>query len=120
VLGETLGPYRILGTLGERGMGDVYRATDTTLNREVAIKVLRSSERSRGASPRPVSSRGADPRHAESREHRRHLRAREGAGVVVYEMLTARLFEGETLSDVIAAVLTREPDCRPFPLAGAG
>jgi serine/threonine protein kinase len=38
--GSKLGPYEILGPLGAGGMGEVYRATDTKLEREVAIKVL--------------------------------------------------------------------------------
>jgi serine/threonine protein kinase len=38
--GTELGPYRILGPLDAGGMGEVYRALDTRLDREVAIKVL--------------------------------------------------------------------------------
>ena len=41
--GISLGPYRIGVPLGVGGMGEVYRATDTNLKREVAIKVLPSS-----------------------------------------------------------------------------
>src|SRR5580693_3967842 len=37
--GDKLGPYEILGLLGAGGMGEVYRARDTRLNRDVAIKV---------------------------------------------------------------------------------
>ena len=38
--GARLGPYEILGAIGAGGMGEVYRARDTTLNREVALKIL--------------------------------------------------------------------------------
>ena len=38
--GARLGPYEILSALGAGGMGEVYRAHDTKLNRDVAIKVL--------------------------------------------------------------------------------
>ncbi|HET9386060.1 MAG TPA: serine/threonine-protein kinase, partial [Gemmatimonadales bacterium] len=38
--GTRLGPYEVTGTLGVGGMGEVYRATDTSLGRSVALKVL--------------------------------------------------------------------------------
>ncbi len=40
MIGSRLGPYEITAKLGEGGMGEVYRATDSNLRREVAIKVL--------------------------------------------------------------------------------
>ena len=41
--GSRLGPYEVLGAIGAGGMGEVYRARDTKLNRDVALKILPAS-----------------------------------------------------------------------------
>ena len=38
--GTRVGPFEIIGAIGAGGMGEVYRARDTKLHRDVAIKIL--------------------------------------------------------------------------------
>ena len=60
--GSRVGPYEITAHIGAGGMGEVYRATDTNLKRQVAIEVLPASvsgdpDASRAFNGKPKSSR---------------------------------------------------------------
>ena len=74
--GDVLGAYRVLDKLGAGGMGEVYRARDTKLNRDVAIKVLPdlfAGDPDRLARFTREAQTLAALNHL---EHRRHLRSR--------------------------------------------
>ena len=43
VAGSRLGPYEVVAPIGRGGMGEVFRARDTRIGREVALKVLSGS-----------------------------------------------------------------------------
>ena len=64
--GQHIGRYALLHLLGSGGMGEVYLATDTPINRQVAIKVMRSD-----AAPYP----DADSTHNAARLFQREVRA---------------------------------------------
>ncbi|MEP6767602.1 MAG: protein kinase [Acidobacteriota bacterium] len=99
--GSRLGPYEILAPLGAGGMGEVYRAKDPRLEREVAIKVLPQSF---AADPDRLRRFEQEARSAGSLNHPNITAvydvgtAEDGSPYVVSELL-----EGETLRAALAA-----------------
>ncbi len=96
--GTTLGHYRILAKLGEGGMGEVYAAEDTKLQRRVALKLL-------------PSDMAADPQRLQrfQREARAIAALNHPNVVTIYsveeadgvQFLTMELVEGKTLGELI-------------------
>ena len=99
VIPEDIGPYRILDKLGEGGMGEVYRARDTRLARDVAIKVLPAAFTS---DPDRLARFEREARTLAALNHP-HIAAiygiEEATGV---RALVLELVEGETLANRIA------------------
>jgi len=97
--GSRLGPYEILAPIGAGGMGEVYRARDTRLERTVAIKVL-PSHLSASPESRQRFEREAKTISQFSHPHicALHDVGREGD----VDFLVMELLEGDTLSDRLA------------------
>jgi len=100
IVGSRLGPYEILSPLGAGGMGEVYRARDGKLNREVAIKVLPEAV---AADPERLArfQREAQVLAALNHPHIAAIYGLEKSGDV--EALVLELVGGETLAERIAA-----------------
>ena len=110
--GTLLGPYEIVGLLGAGGMGEVYRARDTRLGRDVAVKVLPAEFAS---DPERLRRFGQEARAVAALNHPnilaihdvgsaaplfrgdgQEMREAEGAGESVHYIVT-ELVEGESL-----------------------
>ncbi len=98
--GTKLGPYEVLSPLGAGGMGEVYRARDAKLNRDVAIKVLPEAV-AEDAERLARFQREAQVLASLNHPHIAAIYGLEKAGNV--EALVLELVEGETLAERIAA-----------------
>ena len=98
VAGTRLGPYEILSPLGAGGMGEVYRARDTRLGREIALKVLPDDL---AADPSRRQRFEQEARAASALNHPNILSIYDVGteNGVVY--MVSELVEGESLRDVI-------------------
>jgi eukaryotic-like serine/threonine-protein kinase len=96
-VGTRLGPYEILGLLGTGGMGEVYRARDTKLGRDVAVKVLPGID-ALEPERRARFEREAQLLAALNHPHIAALYGFEDAGTPA---LVMELVEGPTLADRI-------------------
>jgi TolB-like protein len=92
--GAMVGPYRVVKLLARGGMGDVYRATDSRLGRDVALKVLSPG---RTSDPRRVERFLIEARVTASLDHPNIVRVYDVGRVDEQAYLVAELLDGETL-----------------------
>ena len=97
--GVKIGVYEVTGKLGEGGMGEVYRARDTSLDRDVALKVLSEAFT---ADPDRLARFQREAKVLASLNHPNigAIHGLESAGEI--EALVLEIIEGPTLADRIA------------------
>ncbi len=98
--GHTLGPYEIVARIGAGGMGEVYRAVDTRLGREIALKLLPSET---AADPERLTRFRREARAAAALNHPNVVTVysvEESGGV---HFLTMELVDGQPLHELIPA-----------------
>jgi len=98
--GTHLGPYEILGPLGAGGMGEVYRARDTKLDRDVALKVLPSHLDS---DPEALERFEREAKAVAALSHPNILAIHDFGSHDGTPFAVTELLEGETLRDRLSA-----------------
>ncbi len=98
--GARLGPYEVLAPLGVGGMGEVYRARDSRLGREVALKVLPADV---AADPERLDRFEQEARSASSLNHPSIVTIYEIGHADSVSYIAMELVEGTTLSELVAA-----------------
>src|SRR5689334_430933 len=96
--GQKLGPYEIVAPLGVGGMGEVYRARDTRLRRDVAVKVL-SKEFSSDADRRSRFEQEA--RSASSLNHHNIVTIHDIGSADQTVFIAMEFVEGKTLRELV-------------------
>ena len=99
MIGNTIGPYSVVAKIGEGGMGEVYRARDTVLNRDVALKIIPELF---ARDPERVErfKREAQTLAALNHPHIAHVYGLERSGQT--SALVMELIEGENLAERLA------------------
>ncbi len=97
--GDQLGPYHVRALLGSGGMGEVYRAADPRLKRDVAIKVLSSPQIDRDARDRFA----AETRAVAALSHPNIITIHDVGEVDGLPYAVMEVLEGETLRDRLAS-----------------
>ncbi len=98
--GDKLGPYQILAPLGEGGMGEVYRARDTRLHRDVAVKILPQAFQSGAARERFQR----EARAASALNHPNICSVYDVGEAAGHPFLVMELLEGEAAASGLPAV----------------
>src|SRR5262245_3793010 len=94
--GSRLGPYEIVALVGSGGMGEVYRARDPRLGRDVAIKILPTAY---SADPERLRRFEQEARAAAALNHPSILAVHDIGTEAGAPYIVSELLEGETLRD---------------------
>jgi Tol biopolymer transport system component/predicted Ser/Thr protein kinase len=100
VIGRSLAQYRITASIGAGGMGEVYRATDARLGRDVAIKVLPAST---AADPERRQRFEQEARAASALNHPNILTVYDIGEADGTTYIAMELVEGKTLRELVAS-----------------